>query len=65
MLRNVAVLFLWVVIKGASAFSAPVAGALIGMGAMKASQTLCQVSLFVAYRCPGTKGMTKTCSKRE
>ncbi len=74
MLRNVAMLFLCVVIaedlamiKGASAFSASVAGALIGMGALKAGKTfpLCQVSLFVAYRCPGTKGMAKACSKRE
>jgi hypothetical protein len=54
MLRNVAMLFLCVVIaedlemiKGASAFSASVAGALIGMGALKVGKTLCQVSLFV------------------
>lgn len=44
--KNVGLLLLCVVIKGASAFSAPV-GALIGMGALKAGKTLCQVSLFV------------------
>jgi hypothetical protein len=46
MLCNV-VLLLSLGIEGAGAFSAPAAGALIGMGALKAGKTLCQVSLFV------------------
>jgi hypothetical protein len=62
MKRLVWLLLLCLGIKGVSAFSAP-AGALIGLGALKAGKTLCQVSLFITYRCPGTRRMTMACTK--